>query len=246
VLAALSGSEGCGLLVAYAVLCRIDRRPWRDYGLGATRALSRFGQGALCGALMMALLVGGLLLTHAVRISQPAAPARTVIESGLQWAAIFLPAAFTEEMTFRAYPFLRAARTMKPVAAAIVTSVCFGLAHLANGGEALLGVLQVVAIGLVFSLAVWRTGSIWWAFGAHAAWNWTQSFVFGASNSGLSSNGSWLSSVPAGPAWLSGGATGPEGSLLALPVLALMAGIILFTLPQTPRGGSGKTLAADA
>jgi uncharacterized protein len=242
VIGALTASETCGVLVAHAVLCRIDRRTWADYGLGAARAASRFGQGAVCGAAMMALLMGMLVLTHGVQLSHPAVPARAVIGSGLQWAAIFLPAAFVEEMAFRGYPFLRAARNMGPVAAAVVTSVCFGLAHLPNGGEALIGVLQVVIIGLVFALAVWRTGSIWWSFGAHAAWNWTQTFVFGASNSGLAGSGGWLASVPAGPAWLSGGATGPEGSLLVLPVMALMAGIIVLTLPQQPRTVAAKAL----
>ena len=234
VVLALAVAESSGLLVAYAVMSRIDGRSWQDYGLRRDRALLRFGQGALSGVLLMSLLVGVLVLIQAMQIGSSARAAGPLLGSGLEWAAAFVPAAFVEEMMFRGYPFFRLARAINPTRAAIVMSLLFGLAHLSNGGEALIGILQVVCIGLLFSLAVWRTGSLWWSIGAHAAWNWTQTFVFGCANSGLSGSGQWLVSVPTGPGWLSGGATGPEGSLLVVPVLGLMLWVIVRTLPAVP------------
>jgi hypothetical protein len=41
---------------------------------------------------------------------------------------------------------------------------------------------------------------------------------------------------PVGKPILSGGATGPEGSIFVLAILAIISLIIVFTLPQTPRG----------
>jgi hypothetical protein len=41
---------------------------------------------------------------------------------------------------------------------------------------------------------------------------------------------------PLGKPILSGGTTGPEGSIIILPVLALVILIILFTLPRTSSG----------
>ncbi|MGA3131806.1 MAG: CPBP family intramembrane glutamic endopeptidase [Terracidiphilus sp.] len=228
---ALVLAESCGLLVATAVMAKLERRSWLDYGLRGRRGVALFAQGAFWGALLMAGLVGILALTHEITIASSGRGSWSLIGSGLVWAAMFLPGAFVEELLFRGYPFFRLARIGKPIRAAIVMSVWFGLAHLGNREEALIGVLQVVSVGLVYCLAVWRTGSLWWALGAHAAWNWTQSFIFGCANSGLAPNGQWLVSTPTGPAWLSGGATGPEGSILSIPAMAVMAWIVVRTLP---------------
>jgi hypothetical protein len=45
-----------------------------------------------------------------------------------------------------------------------------------------------------------------------------------------------LSTHPVGKPILSGGATGPEGSILILPILALVSLIIVFTLPRAQYG----------
>jgi membrane protease YdiL (CAAX protease family) len=231
----------CATLIAYAVMCRIDRASWRRYGLDLAHAGIRFVKGALSGALLMSLLMTALVLSHAMKIRPSGLPVTLLISSGLQWAAVIALGAFFEEMLFRGYPFFRLARASNPIRAAIVMSLVFGMVHIVNGGETVIGIFQAFAAGLVFSLAIWRTGSLWWAIGAHAAWNWTQTFVFGCSNSGLASSAHWLVSVPTGPSWLSGGATGPEGSLLVIPIMILMAGVILRTLPLKPaRLGSHK------
>jgi uncharacterized protein len=228
---ALVLAESCGLLVATAVMGRIEGRSWLDYGLGDRRGVALFAQGAFWGALLMAGLVGALAFTHAITIDFSERGSWSLIGSGLVWAALFVPSAFVEELLFRGYPFFRLARAKGPIRAAIGMSVWFGLVHLGNREETVIGVLQVVIVGLVYCLSVWRSGSLWWAFGAHAAWNWTQSFIFGCSNSGLTASGQWLVGTPAGPGWLSGGATGPEGSILSIPAMALMAWIVLRTLP---------------
>ncbi|HTY50500.1 MAG TPA: type II CAAX endopeptidase family protein [Steroidobacteraceae bacterium] len=241
--AALVIAESCGLLIATAVMARIERRSWRDYGLQGRRAVVLFGQGAFWGALLMAGLVGILVSTHAMRIGSAGSSLRSLIASGLLWAVVFVPGALVEELMFRGYPFFRLARTAGPARAAVVMSLCFGAAHLGNHDETLLGIMQVISVGLVFCLAVWRTGSLWWALGAHAAWNWTQSFVFGCSNSGLTAGGTWLVSAPTGPAWLSGGTTGPEGSVLCLGAQALQALIIVLTLAGTRGTGPQQAVA---
>jgi uncharacterized protein len=240
---ALVLSECCGLVLATAVMARMERRSWLDYGLRGRRAAILFLQGAFWGALLMSALVGTLALTHAIRIAAPGREAESLIGSGLLWAAMFVPAALAEELLFRGYPFFRLARAGSPVRAAVVMSLCFGLAHLGNRDETVVGIAQVVGIGLVFCLAVWRTGSLWWALGAHAAWNWTQTFVFGCATSGLPATGQWLVSTASGPAWLSGGATGPEGSILSLPVLALLGWIAVCTLPVGGKRLTGERAA---
>ncbi|MGH7716143.1 MAG: CPBP family glutamic-type intramembrane protease, partial [Vulcanimicrobiaceae bacterium] len=98
----------------------------------------------------------------------------------------------------------------------------FGLLHAQNPGESPLGLVAAALVGLVFCFSIWLTGSLYWAIGMHAAWDWTQSYLFGVADSGLRMQGHLLQTHSAGNIWLSGGTTGPEGSVLVLVVLALM------------------------
>jgi uncharacterized protein len=236
--AILCAALACGVLLATHLMSRIEGCSWLEYGLGSPRAASQFLQGIVWGLVLMSGFLGTLTLTRGMRVEVSTTAPSLLIVAGLQWAAVFLLAAFVEEALYRGYPFFRLARAVRPAVAALVMSILFGLAHLPNRGETLIGILQTVAFGLVCSLAVWRTNSLWWAFGMHASWNWTQSFLFGTANSGRTVSGHWLVSVPQGPDWYSGGSAGPEGSLLVFPTLALMAWIIVQTLPTAARAPS--------
>jgi len=106
--------------------------------------------------------------------------------------------------------------------AAWVTSTLFGLIHLSNNGENWIGIFAAAAIGFVFCVSVRLTGSAWWAIGCHAAWDWAETYFYGAADSGLVARGHYLTTSPAGNALLSGGTDGPEGSLLVLPIILLL------------------------
>jgi len=107
--------------------------------------------------------------------------------------------------------------------AAWVTSSFFGFFHTSNGGENWIGVFAAAAIGFIFCVSVFVTGSAWWAIGCHTAWDWAETFFYGTADSGQQGQGHLLSAIPSGnPLW-SGGGDGPEGSLLVL-------GAILFLL----------------
>jgi hypothetical protein len=89
---------------------------------------------------------------------------------------------------------------------------------------------------MVFCLSLWRTGSLWWAIGFHAAWDWSQSFLYGVADSGLMAQHHLLATHPVGKPILSGGATGPEGSIFIVAVTGVVSLIILITLPRTRLG----------
>jgi membrane protease YdiL (CAAX protease family) len=120
--------------------------------------------------------------------------------------------------------------------AAIMFSILFGLGHGSNPGESPIGLLSAGLAGLVFCFSLWRTGSLWWAIGFHASWDWGQSFLYGVADSGLMAQHHLLATHPVGKVVLSGGATGPEGSIAILGVFVVIAVIIVFTLPR--RGSS--------
>lgn len=111
--------------------------------------------------------------------------------------------------------------------AAWASSTGFGFVHTFNSGENWIGIFAAAFIGFVFCVSVWVTGSAWWAIGCHAAWDWAETYFYGTADSGFVAPGHLFSTSPAGnPLW-SGGADGPEGSLLIIPIVLLMLAWLL-------------------
>jgi uncharacterized protein len=134
-----------------------------------------------------------------------------------------------------------AARSAAFWQASWVTSTFFGYYHTSNTGENWIGIFAASLMGFVFCLSVRLTSSAWWALGCHAAWDWAETFFYGAADSGLQGQGHFLTAVPAGnPLW-SGGADGPEGSLLVLGAILLL---FLFLLALYARSRSESSAAA--
>ena len=131
---------------------------------------------------------------------------------------------------------------------ALIWSLLFSLTHLPNAGEDPFGLVMVFVSGFVFSYALWRTGSLWWGIGFHMTWDWGQSFLFGVPDSGTLSAHRLFVTHASGRLLLSGGVTGPEGSLLVLPVLALVVLVIRLhpQAAQPPVEPTSLPLAASA
>jgi uncharacterized protein len=112
--------------------------------------------------------------------------------------------------------------------AAWVTSVLFGAGHTGNSGESWVGIFSAAGIGLVFCVSVKLTGSVWWAIGCHAAWDWGQSYLYGTPDSGLMARRHLLNSGYSQQhvIW-SGGSTGPEGSILIIPIMVLILLVLI-------------------
>jgi hypothetical protein len=108
-----------------------------------------------------------------------------------------------------------------------VTSTLFGFIHTSNGGENWIGIFAAALIGFVFCVSIWVTGSAWWAIGCHAAWDWAETFFYGTADSGLQPQGHYLTTNPVGNALWSGGADGPEGSLLVIGAILLLLALLL-------------------
>ena len=57
-------------------------------------------------------------------------------------------------------------------------------------------------------------------------------FFYGTPDGGLLGVGRFLNSSVQGPNWLTGGSAGPEGSIFAMVILLLCAGLIHFRFPK--------------
>ncbi len=141
-------------------------------------------------------------------------------------ALLALPAA-AEEALFRGYPMQLIAAEKGPVPALWLMSVAFAAAHAWNPGVTGLGVINILAAGLVLGVVYLKTGSLWWATGAHLGWNWALGYLGDLPVSGLElMDAPLVRAIPAGPAWLSGGEFGPEGSVLTAIALLSAAGFL--------------------
>jgi membrane protease YdiL (CAAX protease family) len=130
----------------------------------------------------------------------------------------------------RAYALFTLSDGIRFWPAAGLLSGVFGAIHLGNGGETWVGALAASLIGLFFCFTVRRTGSLWFAVGMHSAWDYAESFIYSVPDSGVTVTGHLLNSSFHGPAWLTGGTTGPEASVFVFVIIGAL--FIVFGLTR--------------
>jgi membrane protease YdiL (CAAX protease family) len=222
-------SEGAllvSVLISTAIMALIERRSVWSYGLSDLRAFQRFLYGVFWGIVLPSILVGGLAATGHL-VTKPALfRFWDILTYGCGWATAFFIVGMAEETLFRGYLQITLVRLIGFWPAALFLSIVFGLAHLSNLETSPLSIIAAGLLGLILSLCLQLSGSLWWGIGLHTAWNWTQSFLYGTSSNGYYVEGHLLQSQPIGdPRW-SGGQAGPEASALILPILALTIVIV--------------------
>jgi membrane protease YdiL (CAAX protease family) len=223
------------VLLATFILSRVERRPFLSFGLGGRASVSRFCTGLIAGFAAISVLVGLLWWRGLLTLGSAHLSAKQAIGYALAWGLGFCCVAVFEENLLRGYLLYTLRRGIGFWPAAILLSAAFGFSHSTNTGESPVGLFSAAAIGLVFCLAVWYTGSLWWAIGFHAAWDWGESYFWGTSDSGVHVQGHLLNEHAQGPLIWSGGATGPEGSLWVIAVIALTALLMFLWWRNKPR-----------
>ena len=138
------------------------------------------------------------------------------------WGLAFLAVAFFEEFFFRGYMLFTLTTALGFWPSAILCSMAFGYVHHSNPHETWLGAITAGLVGLVFCLLLRRTGNLWMPIGFHASWDWGETYFYGVPDSGQLPPGHLLSANFNGPAWLTGGTVGPEGSWLCILLLVCL------------------------
>jgi hypothetical protein len=211
------------VLVATFIMSRIERRPVAAYGYAGNARFVRFLAGIVCGFAAISVLVIALWKSHLLAFDGSPLAGPMAWKYAAEWAIAFVLVGIFEESLLRGYLQYTLTRGIGFWWAAIVLSTTFGLIHGSNPGESPVGLFAAAAIGLIFCLSLWYTGSLWWAIGFHAAWDWGETYFYGTSDSGMVASGHLLSEHPTGTLLWTGGATGPEGSLLIVPLVFVMA-----------------------
>ena len=205
----------------WIMLRQIDKRPWSDVGLDQAAASPLvLVRGAALGGLTIGLASVFLLSTHMLSI--------TLTLPGSWWGEaghstiFFLPAAFFEELFIRGYVFALLRRAAGWRMALIVTSIVFGLLHVANPNPDAESILAVIVAGFFLGGILLATRSLYAAGAAHFAWNWVMSGALHSAVSGLPSGNPDYRIVDSGPDWLTGGKWGPEGGVAAVVAMFLV------------------------
>ncbi len=221
------------VLVGTAIMSRIERRSFGVYGLPARLAFKKsFWIGALWGIVSLSVLLLAMRALGAFHLYGLAVHGARILKFAAFYGLFFLVVAFFEEFLFRGYVQFTLTQGIGFWPAAALLSVGFGAIHLGNKGEAWIGAAAVVFIGLFWCLTLRRTGTLWFAVGLHAAWDWGETYLYSVPDSGEVMPGHLLKSSFHGPSWITGGSVGPEGSVLVFVVIALMWLIFQKFYPQ--------------
>ena len=190
------------------------------------QACRLFPLGLLAGFVAMCAIIGAMAVTGHAHIVPQTAPRSRILATFLEFSVAFLLVGVAEELQTRGYVLRALSDGIGFWAAALVTSIWFMSAHLFEG-DPWFGALGTGMRGFFFCLTWRATGSLAFAIGFHAAWDWTQTALFGVPDSSFTVPAALVTTRLSGPVWLSGGIVGPEGSVFAYVVtFVLIAGTL--------------------
>lgn len=209
---AAAAQIGLVLLVYKLAIVRLGEDPRDD--LPARGALPQLGLGLLGGFLIFSAIVGVAAIADVYNIVGEGGTSELLIDL----VAVAIVPGFMEELLFRGILFRWIERIGGSWAALIITSALFGLGHILNPNATWFSSFAIaMEAGILLGGAYMLTRSLWLPIGLHAAWNFTQGFVWDVNVSGIEEHG-LVKAQLSGPALLSGGEFGLEGSLIAVVV----------------------------
>ena len=201
----------------------LDKNDFSEYGLSfKKRTFIHAIAGILIGAMAVLLMLSIGISTQILSIAK--------IESDLNLHPILLFAlkmllvGILEETLFRGYLFtsiyngIPSKKITKRQAfwiAFIVSSICFGLAHLNTNNTSVFSIIVLAINGMVWCIPFVMTKNLGLSIGLHMAWNFTQTQI-GFTMSGNVPVHALYRIENHGSDLLTGGAYGPEAGVLGL------------------------------
>jgi len=229
------------VLLVTGIAAFFERRRVDDYGLPVSQAFGLlFWKGMLAGLLVVIFVAGAMIVSGAMQVHGLALNGTALLWFGLLWLGANLLVGLNEEYLFRGYALQALWRGAGFWPAAIVTTTIFAGLHMSKPHENAMDIGMIFILGLAICLSVQRTGTLWWAVGWHAAFDFGQFFLIGTHNGGQAPVGHLLAVTFDGPALLNGGELGTEASIFMVPAaIATFIYVIWFL-----RGEKGESKPA--
>jgi membrane protease YdiL (CAAX protease family) len=204
------------VLVYAWVVRRTERRaPTEVAGAGAA---ARIARGVLIGAGMFAAVIVNIALLGGYHVHGLGSVTGAFALLGFMAAA-----AVTEELLFRGVLFRIVEERTGTWIALLLTGVVFGLVHLLNPDASVWGAIAIaIEAGFMLAACYAATRTLWVPIGLHFGWNFAAGGIFSVVVSGNGQSKGLLDATTSGPALITGGDFGPEGSLYTVA-----AGVVL-------------------
>jgi hypothetical protein len=215
-------------VTVFVIMKVVDRGRWpfRNYGLGLqTASFSLFLEGLIWGFFTPTILILLLCLTRAVTFEGLALSGALLLQFALFWFLVMVLGGLHDQFLYCGYPLFTLATGIGFWPAAVLLSLLFGglQQFLITRTTTFVHLLNASVIFLFSCLTFRRTGSLWFAVGFEAAYEFTALVVYGSpdmANKGTSVYGHLLNVTFHGSPWLTGGKSGIGASVLALPLMA--------------------------
>jgi membrane protease YdiL (CAAX protease family) len=225
-------------LIPTAFFAWYEGRRIDGYGLTLGKALGApTFEGIVAGVMLVAAAGFGIYALGGMQVHGLATTGPALAISVAGWICASVCVGIAEEFWFRGYFLQSLWKSIGFWPAAIVVSLAFAALHYFNKpGENIWDVITLVSFSLILCDSVRRTGTLWFAAGFHAAFDFMQLVVIGTPNGGQLPQGRLFDATFHGPAWLTGGTLGTEASFLIYPLLALAW--LFIVLRYRPAQGS--------
>lgn len=230
-IAVLALATAVVVALIYLACCRwIERRPGSsDFAPGAMPL--ELGGGLIAGVVLFSAMAGVVALLGGLEVLGVRGP-------GQFWSivAMAVVSGVVEEVLFRGIVFRHLEAMVGSWGALALTALLFGAAHLANPNATLFAAFAIaLEAGLMLGGAYILTRRLWLPIGIHAAWNFTQGWVFSVPVSGTAPPLGLLITRRIGPDWLTGGDFGLEASAVAMVLVALAGGVMVWVATKRSR-----------
>jgi len=175
-------------------------------------SLKEFFGGLALGVTLFSAVIAVLWLLRVYRLQAIGTTA------GLGAGALSaLLAATVEEALIRGFLFRIVQMLGGTWIAILISSAFFGAAHAFNPGATVTSSIAIaLEAGVLLAAAYVLTGRLWFPMGLHAGWNFSEGSLYGLSVSGFTAKNALTHGILQGPVIITGGAFGPEASIVAV------------------------------
>ncbi|GAA3552631.1 type II CAAX endopeptidase family protein [Amycolatopsis ultiminotia] len=199
-----------GVFVYRLLVGRMERRQVTE--LSAKGALPGLVGGTLGGLAIFGLVIVDIACNGGYQVH-----GLGTIPGAVGLFGFMAAAAATEELMYRGVLFRIIEERTGTWISLVVTGLVFGMSHLLNPDADLWGALAVaIEAGGMLTAAYVATRKLWVPIGLHFGWNFAAGGIFSTQVSGNGTSQGLLNATTSGPDYLTGGAFGPEGSVISV------------------------------
>ena len=209
-----------GLLAYWLFVSLIEGRVASELNQKVIRNLF---PGLALGFVFISLIMGIMALFGSYRMTGANLDHKIV---SIFWMSV--SAGIIEELLLRGIFFRLVEELTGTWISVMISALLFGFLHIWNPNATILSSLSIaLTAGVVLALLYAITRNLWIVIGMHFAWNFTLGGIYGAPVSGGAVQGLFKSEF-SGQEWITGGAFGPEASVITMVTFTLFGLWLVF------------------